>query len=295
VLGDTELNYLGRSWGTALGTAYARLYPERVGRMVLDGAMDPSVTGSDTGAAQAIGFEASLGVFAEACANSDSCPFRGDADDVLADIGSLLARVDARPIAAGDGRRLGASTLLTAITQNLYVPQGWPTLEALLAETDDGRADAAFASADAYNRRVGDGYLDNTTEAFTAYNCRDYPVDPLEVQEAARERVLRQAPVTGEYWFGPDACALWPAPSTAVREPVHAPGAAPILVVGTTGDPATPYDWAVSLADQLDSGVLVTRVGEGHTGYLQGNDCVDAAVEAYFVDDVVPGSDIRCE
>lgn len=295
VLGDPALNYLGRSWGTALGTAYARLYPERVGRMVLDGAMDPTVSGSETGAMQAIGFESSLRAFAADCASQSECPYRGDVDDVLADVGALLARVDRRPLASADGRELGADSLLTAIIATLYSQSSWPFLRTLLADVEDGDATNAFVAADSYNRRVGGEYVFNTTEAFTAYNCRDYPPDSAEEQAAARALVEREAPTTADYWFGSDVCAVWPAASTAVREPVHADGAAPILVIGTTNDPATPYAWAESLAEQLSSGILVTRVGEGHTGYTQGNDCVDAAVEAYFVDGVAPDSDIRCE
>jgi pimeloyl-ACP methyl ester carboxylesterase len=295
VLGDSTLNYLGSSWGTALGTAYAKLFPERVGRVVLDGAMDPSIPGSDVGASQAVGFEASLRTFFADCASHEDCPYRGSVDDMMADLGALLARLDQRPIPAGDGRELGADTLLTAVIATLYSESGWSFLRTMLAEVENGEAAAAFTSADSYNGRAGGTYTSNTTEAFTAYNCMDYPVDDDEVAEAARERVERDAPVTAAYWFGFDVCSLWPDDPTGVREPVAADGAAPILVVGTTGDPATPYEWAVSLAGQLSSGVLVTRVGEGHTGYRQGSSCVDDIVDAYLLDGVVPDSDVTCE
>lgn len=295
VLGDETLNYLGSSWGTALGTAYAKLFPERVGRMVLDGAMDPSIAGSEVGATQAIGFEASLRTFFTDCGARDDCPYRGSVDDMMADLGALLARLDQRPIAAGDGRELGADTLLTAIITTLYNQGSWSYLRTVLADAEEGRAESAFSSADTYYRRSGGEYPSNTTEAFTAYNCMDYPADSDEVSQAAEDRVYREAPVTAEYWFGFDVCSLWPYEPTGVREPVTADGAAPILVIGTTGDPATPYTWAVSLADQLSSGVLVTRVGEGHTGYRQGNTCVDDAVDAYLVDGVVPDADVTCE
>ena len=115
-------------------------------------------------------------------------------------------------------------------------------------------------------------YVDNQTEAFRAYNCMDYPVDDNAEQKAAADALLAEkAPTIAPYWSGPDPCEEWPYPATGVREPITAEGAAPIVVVGTTNDPATPYEWAVSLADQLSSGVLVTRVGEGHTGYNKGN------------------------
>jgi hypothetical protein len=257
--------------------------------------MDPSIPGSDVGATQAIGFEASLRTFFADCGAREDCPYRGSVDDMMADLGALLARVDARPVAGADGRELGADTLLTAVITTLYNEGSWPFLRSLLTEVENGTATAAFTAADLYVDRSGGAYASNTTEAFTAYNCMDYPLDAPEVQAAAEERVYRDAPITAEYWFGADPCATWPYPPTGVREPVTAAGAAPILVIGTTGDPATPYEWAVSLADQLSSGVLITRVGEGHTGYHRGNACVDDAVDAYLLDGIAPDSDLRCE
>jgi pimeloyl-ACP methyl ester carboxylesterase len=295
VLGDESLNYIGYSWGTALGTAYARLFPQNVGRMVLDGAMDPSISVVETGATQAVGFEASLRAFFADCATRDDCPYRGTVDDMMNDLGALLARVDQRPLKGGDGRELGADTLMTAIIMTLYSQGSWPALRMVLTEVEGSVTATAFSAADSYNRRGGGDYPGNQTEAFSAYNCRDYPPVPVDVQQATEDAVLREAPVTGPYWFGADVCALWPAASTAVRGPVAADGAAPILVIGTTGDPATPYEWAESLAAQLSSGVLVTRVGEGHTGYRQGNPCVDGVVDDYLLDGVVPDSDVRCE
>ena len=124
----------------------------------------------------------------------------------------------------------------------------------------------------------------------------DYPDDTTPEQEAAADALLAaEAPTIAPYWSGVDVCEVWPYPPTGTREPITAEGAAPIVVVGTTNDPATPYEWAVSLADQLSSGVLVTRVGEGHTGYNKGNACVDRAVEAYLLDGTVPEDGLRCE
>jgi pimeloyl-ACP methyl ester carboxylesterase len=294
VLGDEQLNYLGYSWGTALGAQYAELFPERVGRLVLDGALDPSVPGSMVGAKQAIGFEATLRSFFEECARVEDCPYAGTVDDMMADLGALLARVDRSPVAGADGRRLGADALLTGIVATLYAPGTWSWLRVALAELEDGDATAIFAAADSYNMRVDGQYPDNSTEAFTAYNCMDYPDESEESEQAAEDLIRAQAPVTADYWLGADVCAFWPVEPKGVREPVRAEGAGPILVVGTTGDPATPYEWAVSLAEQLVSGVLVTRVGEGHTGYTEGNACVDRAVDAYLLEGTVPQSDVRC-
>ncbi len=150
--------------------------------------------------------------------------------------------------------------------------------------------------ADFYYVREGGVYADNQTEAFRAYNCMDYPPDSTPEQVAAAQALLaEEAPTVAPYWFSPDPCEEWPYPPTGVREPIAAEGAAPIVVVGTTNDPATPYEWSVSLAEQLSSGVLVTRVGEGHTGYNKGSACVDGAVEAYLLTGTVPEDGLRCE
>ncbi|MCX6502730.1 MAG: alpha/beta hydrolase [Microbacterium sp.] len=296
VLGDAKLNYLGYSYGTFLGATYAKLFPERVGRLVLDGALDPSVSESDVSTTQAIGFENALRTYMASCLADSGCPFAGSVDDAMADLGTLLARVDRSPIRNTDGRMLGADALLTAIVAALYSESSWSYLTAALAGAAQGDAVTAFELADFYYNRSDGVYLDNSTEAFTAYNCMDYPTETPEEQAAASAILAAQAPIVAPYWESDvDGCASWPFPPTGVRETITADGAAPIVVIGTTGDPATPYDWAVSLADQLSSGVLITRVGEGHTGYNKGNTCVDSAVEAYLLDGTVPEDGLRCE
>ncbi len=296
VLGDEKLSYLGYSYGTFLGATYAKLFPDRVGRMVLDGAVDPSVPGGEVGISQAIGFEKSLRTFMADCLTISGCPFGGSVDDALADLSSLLARVDARPITASDGRRLGADSLLTAIIAALYSQDSWPFLRSALGGVSEGDADVAFQLADLYNSRVGGQYLDNSTEAFRAYNCMDYPDDMTDADEAALQaRLDVEAPTSAPYWLSPDVCASWPYPPSGTRGPITAEGTPPIVVVGTTGDPATPYAWAESLAAQLAQGVLVTRVGEGHLGYNRGNACVDSAVNDFLVGGTVPEDGLRCE
>ena len=295
VLGDQKLNYLGYSYGTFLGATYAKLFPDRVGRMVLDGAVDPSVPGSEVGVVQAIGFENSLRTFMADCLTISSCPFGGSVDDAMADLSALLARVDARPLPASDGRRLDADSLMTAIIAALYSQDSWAFLRSALGGAAEGQADVAFQLADLYNGRVGGQYQDNSTEAFRAYNCMDYPDDGAADDAALQERLEREAPTSAPYWLSPDVCDAWPYPPTGSRGPITAEGTPPIVVVGTTGDPATPYQWAESLAAQLAQGVLVTRVGEGHLGYNRGNACVDAAVEGFLVDDTVPEDGLRCE
>jgi pimeloyl-ACP methyl ester carboxylesterase len=295
VLGDTQLNYIGYSYGTFLGATYAELYPEKAGRLVLDGAVDPAVSGMEVGATQALGFESALRAYMQDCLDSGECPFNGSVDDAMADLGALLASSDRTPLKNGDGRLLGADSLMTAIVVALYSQANWEFLTQALDEALQGNPTTAFVLADFYNGREGEVYLDNSTEAFTAYNCMDYPVESDPDAEAATLKKIQEgAPTIAPYWSGPDTCSVWPYPPTGTRGEIHAEGAGPIVVVGTTNDPATPYEWSESLAAQLAEGVLVTRVGEGHTGYNKGNACVDDAVEAFLLDDVVPEDGLRC-
>lgn len=296
VLGDEKLNFLGYSYGTFLGATYAKLYPDRVGRLVLDGAIDPSISGLDVGTTQAVGFESALRAYMADCLSSSDCPFRGTVDDAMADLGTLLASADRSPLPAADGRLMGADSLMTAIIAALYSEENWEYLTIALTDVLQGDPEVAFQLADFYHGRMDGAYTDNSTEAFTAYNCMDYPATESDEEVAAAEaRIAAQAPTIAPYWDGPDTCAQWPYEPTGVREPIAAEGAAPILVIGTTNDPATPYEWSVALAEQLSSGVLVTRVGEGHTGYNKGNACVDGAVEAYLLDGTVPTADVQCD
>lgn len=296
VLGDAELNYLGYSYGTFLGATYAEFYPDRVGRLVLDGAVDPSISGIDLTTTQAIGFESALRAYMTDCLSHSECPFRGTVEEGMADLGTLLASVDRAPLPAADGRLLGADSLLTGIVAALYSQDSWPYLTIALNDVLQGDPEVAFQLADFYYNRESGAYLDNQTEAFRAYNCMDYPADTDEEAQAAGDALIAaEAPTVAPYWSGPDPCESWPYPPTGTRGEIAADGAAPIVVVGTTNDPATPYEWSVALAEQLSSGVLITRVGEGHTGYNKGNECVDAAVEAYLLQGTVPADGLRCE
>ena len=296
VLGDKQLNYLGYSYGTFLGATYAKLYPQKAGRLVLDGAIDPAVPGLEVGATQALGFESALRAYMQNCLDSGECPFNGTVDEAMADLGALLASVDRTPLKNGDGRMLGADSLLTGIIAALYSQDSWGALTQALDEALQGDPNTAFLLADFYNGRENGAYIDNSSEAFRAYNCMDYPVEDDPAAEAAIDaKIAEGAPTIAPYWSGPDSCEVWPYPPTGTRGEITAEGAGPILVIGTTNDPATPYEWSESLADQLEEGVLITRVGEGHTGYNKGNVCVDDAVESFFLDDVVPEDGLRCE
>ncbi len=306
VLGDAKLNYLGYSYGTYLGTIYAGLFPGRVGRFVLDGADDPWLGGStgpyDT--SQAVAFEGDLKAYLKACLagktvaiGSKACAFHGTVASALASVTALLARVDRTPIRNRDGRMLGSSTLATAIFSDLYSPYEWPDLNDLFGRVMRGDASTAFAASDSYNGRNSDGtYADNSYVADFAIQCLDNGSDDtLSDMRAEAAQLKKDAPVLGIYdAYTEIGCGAWPYGPLPFPKAVHAAGANPIIVVGTTGDPATPYADAKALARQLDSGVLVTYHGEGHTAYDRGITCIDRVVDAYFVAGTVPWTDPSC-
>ena len=297
VLGDKKLNYLGYSYGTFLGATYAELYPERTGRLVLDGAVDPATSNFEVTKVQAQGFESALRAYLSDCLAASDCPFDQSVDDAMGTVRALLDSVDASPIASSDGRRLGSSALLTGIIYPLYDPNAWEYLSAMFAAVMHGDADPAFQLADAYNGRNPDGtYSDNSTEAFVAVNCLDYSynAEPASMREQAAE-IEEAAPVIGKYMsFGDIGCAHWPYTAAVERKEIHASGSAPILVVGTTNDPATPYVWAQNLAGQLENGHLLTYTGEGHTAYNKSNSCVNDTIDGFLIDGRLPESDPRC-
>lgn len=297
VLGDQTLNYLGYSYGTFLGATYAKLYPQRAQRLVLDAAMDPTVPSLQVGTAQAIGFESSLRAYMKSCLADSGCPFNGTVDEALSDVRALLATVSRTPLKNADGRVLTVDSMMTGMIAALYSQDSWTYLTRGFKSALQGDASVMMALADSYNGRASDGtYSDNTTEAFQAYNCMDYPLDDSKAAQDAAIKVLEaQAPTFAPYWQAPDLCEEWPYPPTGTREAITASGSGPIVVVGTTNDPATPYAWAESLAKQLENGTLITRVGEGHTGYNKGNTCVDDAVEAFLTKGTVPKDGLRCE
>lgn len=296
-LGDRTLKYLGYSYGSLLGQVYAELFPEKTGRLVLDGAVDPAATDFEGTAAQAVGFEGALRAFLEDCGTASDCPFHGDVDESMTQIRQLLDRLNASPLTASDGRKLGSSAMFTAIILPLYNQGNWVYLRQLFSDVFDGSAEYAFQLADSYNGRNPDGtYLDNQTEAFISINCLDERGDgSVETMRAEAEELRELAPVFGpQMSWGGTGCPNWPVPAVRERAPIVAAGSADILVLGTTNDPATPYQWAVTVAATLENGHLVTYEGEGHTAYNKSNQCINDVVDAFLIDGVVPDSDPRC-
>ena len=297
LLGDTHLNYLGYSYGTLLGATFAGLNPDKTGRLVLDGAIDPSTTSFDVSLTQAKGFESALRAYIADCIDGGGCPFRGTVDDGMTTVRTLLDRLDASPLRSTDGRELGSATMTTAIIYPLYSRSSWSALTAVFEEVMSGSADYAFELADGYYGRQADGsYATNSTEAFLAINCLDYVTSSdLGDMKAEAQQLADAAPVLGpQLAYGGAGCAEWPFPPVWDRKPISASGSADILVVGTTNDPATPYVWAERLADQLENGHLVTYDGEGHTAYNKGSSCIDAVVDAFLLEGTVPAADPKC-
>ena len=297
-VGDQKLNYLGFSYGTMIGAIYADLFPKTVGRMTLDGVVDPASSYDELTELQAKGFESNLRAYAQWCLGQDkSCPFSGSVDQVMNTIAGMLDTVQKHPIKNSDGRMLGASTLLLAIITPLYSTSNWPALDTLFKDVEHGSARVAFILADEYNDRDSNGtYTTNTAVAFQSIDCLDYTFDTDPAHMAAEaKRVAQVAPVMGPFFsYGGITCWNWPFKPVRTPAPVHATGSAPILVLGTTNDPATPYQESVNLANDLDNGHLVTWNGSGHTAYGRSNSCVSNTVDDYFVKGSVPARDPHC-
>ncbi|MFZ3453292.1 alpha/beta hydrolase [Arthrobacter sp. 7Tela_A1] len=297
VAGDSKLNYLGFSYGTFLGATYAELFPETVGRMVLDGGIDPSASNEEITLGQARAFEKAIRAYVEDCLTSSNCPLSGTADDAVETIRDLIASVEASPMTAADGRTVTASTFVSGFILPLYNDANWPALTQGLSSALRGDPTTMLMLADLGAEREEDGtYASNSVEVFSAVNCLDYPMEIDRAQMDLDAAELEAAsPTLGRFLaYGGLTCEAWPHGPTGEPHRITADGAAPIVVLGTTGDPATPYEWSQALASQLDSAVLVTWEAEGHTAYGRGNQCIADAVDDYFIDGTVPQDGLVC-
>jgi pimeloyl-ACP methyl ester carboxylesterase len=301
VLGDKKLNYLGFSYGTFFGAQYAKLFPAKVGRLVLDGPIDPAVSEPQDFTTQMAGFESAYRAYLTDCLQNSGCPFTGTLDQALAQSKTLFDGVAARELRTPDGRQLTAGLMGTAVSYPLYSKSSWPQLTSMLESTIKGLAGPAIGFADAYNGRDSAGKYSSDSDVYIAALCLDgaYPTD-LAGTRTTMDAIAAAAPTVGAIISYTDwvqvstACQNWPYKSVLSAAPIAAKGAAPIMIVGTTNDPATPYADAVALSTELESGVLVTRKGEGHTAYGSGNTCIDRTVDAYLVSGTVPARDPLC-
>ncbi len=297
-LGDEKLSYLGASYGTYLGSVYAGLFPDRVGRLVLDGALDPSLDGIATGKGQLKGFQQAFDSFVADCAKNDDCPLPADPVAAGQRIAEFYRELDAAPIPTFDaGRPLTEGLASLGIGEALYAPEYfWEALRTGLAQAFSGDGSTLLQLADLYTDRKEDGSFGNLLEANIAINCLDKgSLSSLEEAAALVPEYEKLSPVFGAgFAWGTITCRDWPHPPVAETAQIAAEGAAPILVVGTTRDPATPYVWAEALAAQLSSGVLLTYDGDGHTAYNRGNACINRAVEAYLLAGTPPKDGTTC-
>jgi pimeloyl-ACP methyl ester carboxylesterase len=297
VVGDRSLHYFGASYGTFIGATYAALFPKRVGRMVLDGAVDPLAPPHRTHLDQAVGFETALTAYLQYCVGNGNCPLGNDVDTARTNLAALFKQLDSTPLPTSSGRQLTEGLGFLGVIITLYSRSTWQYLTTALDAAVKGRGDVLLALADLYSERNQDGtYTSNALEVQSAVDCLDYPEHESIAQiEAGAAQFDKAAPVFGPVatWF-PYGCSNWPDPRIQPVPDYSAKGAAPIVVVGTTRDPATPYQQAVNLAHELDSGVLLSRDGDGHTAYNSGNTCIDSAVDAYLADGTVPADGTMC-
>ena len=296
-LGDEKLTYLGYSYGTTLGSTYAELFPEHVRALVLDGAVDPDKTPESDAEASAAGFEAGFDAFAQNCTGLIAgCPLGTNPRQFVYD---LLTQATTTPIPSaksGETRTATAGVVMTAIQAALYDQDSWPQLAQALAAAQKGDSQGVFALADSYSGRLDDGSYSNLFDANIAINCADTARD----QQVSEDRVRQLAQDWSQKYplFGAGSavglytCSAWKADRTPLPQR-DAQGAAPILVVGNSGDPVTPLPGAVDMARDLESGVLLTWQGQGHTSYPK-TPCVTDTVDAYLIDLTVPQDGLTC-
>ena len=272
----------------------------KVGRLVLDGAIDPTLDATQLSEGQLGGFERALDAFLADCVKRSDCPVGPTVDDARAQIARLVADSDAHPLRSDSGRPVTQSLVVIGLLYPLYdKANGWPALRNALDQAVGGNGNTLLR-----DRRLvlptgtpTARYASNQNEATYAVNCLDRP-DHSTVPElrADAARFAKESPIFGAYFaWGDVPCTVWPAPPTDKPHEIHAAGAAPILVVGTTRDPATPYQWAQHAGLELDSGRLLTRVGDGHTAYQRGSACIDDAVDAYLVRGTLPPVGTVCQ
>jgi pimeloyl-ACP methyl ester carboxylesterase len=298
-LGAPKLTFLGFSYGTVLGSVYAQQYPDRVGSMVLDGAVNLSSTASSELEANAVGFEQALDAFLADCAAHPSCAYHRDGNPRAA-LAALQQRFESGyQVPVGDGRRAGATIFYLALAAALYDRANWPFLAHALDDAEHGRGELLARFADSITGRGPDGHYDHLQEALNAIRCDDRrdALASFDDYRAQYDRYSQQFPIFGAFLAAsPIGCdPRLPAPPASEQlGDVRATGAAPILIVGTTGDPATPYAGAVDLQQRLAGSRLLTLVSTEHSGYGKGIACVDTTVDAYLIRHALPPVGRRC-
>ena len=298
-LGDAHLNYLGKSYGTFLGATYADLFPTRVGRFVLDGVVPPDLTSAQLAEGQARGFELATRAYVEDCVIEGGCPLGTSVDEGMRWIRGFLADLDRNPLPTGDPAvpELTEAWGSLGLAVAMYDQGAWGILTDAIREAEAGSGASLMALANAYaDRAPGGSYSGNMMEAIWAVNCLDRPDSPdLSTYEGYEKDFTEVAPTWGPFLaWGSLACGVWPVQGDNPPHRIAAEGSNPIVVVGTTRDPATIYEWSKQLRDQLANAVLVSLDGDGHTAYTRGSSCIDNALDAYFVKGTVPQDGLTC-
>jgi pimeloyl-ACP methyl ester carboxylesterase len=304
-LGETKLNYVGKSYGTYLGTIYAEIFPNNVGRFVLDGAVDPNIPMKDQNLSQAIGFDGALKAFVKDCATQSDCPFTGTPAQAQATIITTLQAAATAPLPQrypedDDDRIITESIIIVGMASSLYDDvDGWPKLRQAFTESAENYGDTFLQLADEYSGRNPDGtFRSNDFDSGAVIDCLDWQ-EPRSIDQfkADAKEFANKAPVFGPYIaFAGVHCQFLPQPSTQ-RAPntLTQIKTAPIIVIGTIRDPATPYAWSVSLAKIFTGSRLISLDGDGHTGHGRGSACVDDAVDAYLLTGTLPTSNLSCD
>ena len=293
-LGEDKISYFGFSYGSELGATWATMFPQTVRAAVFDGAVDPHATSAQEGMAQAGGFEGQLTTFLAACSKNSTCEFyNGGKAEAAFD--SLLLELDAKPLVVSKDRTpVTQGVAFTAVAQAMYSDSYWPQLEQALADAQNGDGAGLLKLYDDYYQRKDDGSYGNELEAFLAISCLDDPgATSVKAVEDAVPNFVAAAPRLGANFGYGYSCALWPV-KPATKVDVTGKGAGPIIVVGTTGDPATPLESTRKMAAALEQGVLLIVEANQHTGYGT-NDCINNAVDSYLINLTVPVNETTCK
>jgi pimeloyl-ACP methyl ester carboxylesterase len=294
---DDTFSYLGKSYGTMLGATYAELFPDRVGRMVLDGALPANLNLVEVTKGQADEFEIALRHFVDDCLGSKGCPLSGTTDEGVKQVQDWLTSLDSAPLTS-NGRQLNEPLATYAVLSYLYFPANdYPALRSALSSAmTDKDARPLLSLLDARIDRGLDGhYVSNGTDAFYGVTCLDRPFTGTvnDVKKYAEEWKATAPTFGPSLAWGLLPCKDWPVVGDPVPD-TTAKGSNPILVVSSTHDPATPYQWGVDLAATLENGHLLTNDGWGHTAYRANGNCIAKAVDAYLLSGAVPEDGTVC-
>jgi len=297
-LGDKQLNYMGKSYGTYLGTLYAQFFPDKIGRVVLDGAVDPTISNFQQTLTQAIGFDQAFSSFAKDCTTKKNCSLAEGKEAAIAEMKELFARAAKKPLPINNSKRTLSETMMVLGTASAMYDSttGWPKLSKAIKEAQNGYGDIFLELADEYTGRQSDGsYPNNEFDSGAIIDCLDVD-EPRTIAQIKRDAksFVEQAPLFGPYLaYGGLTCKYFGQSQEVTVAPTKSIN--PIVVIGTTGDPATPYEWAQGLNKLLTNSVLVSLTGEGHTGQGQGNACVDEQIDAFYLDQLVTLEDKFCK